>query len=216
MSEAQTRKKQGPTYLIRKYLISAFVIASFAAYVIHENGGGPSAQAAVAPVQAPKPTEQTSAVATVGAPTPTDSPSATPVPADTAQSATSTNAPTPAPTAVPPTSAPPSPTDAPTAAPTAVASGYKNGQFTGQEVDAFYGIVQVQVNIQGGKIANVQFLQYPNDRSRSVYINSQAMPMLQQEAIQAQSAQVDIIGGATLTSQAFVMSLQSALDTAKA
>ncbi len=162
--------------------------------------------------------EQTGGVAaTVGVPTPNNAPSDTPAATDTTQSTDATqpatqpatSAPTQAPTAVPPTAAPPTPT-------TAVASGLKDGQFTGPEVDAFYGIVQVQVTIQKGKITNVQFLQYPNDRSRSVFINDQAMPMLQSEAIQAQSAQVDVIGGATLTSQAFVESMQAALDNAKA
>jgi uncharacterized protein with FMN-binding domain len=60
----------------------------------------------------------------------------------------------------------------------------------------------------------VQFLQYPSDRRTSQRINSIAMPYLRQEAIQAQSAQVDIISGATLTSEGFQASLQSALQAA--
>jgi uncharacterized protein with FMN-binding domain len=75
--------------------------------------------------------------------------------------------------------------------------------------------VQVKAVIQAGKIADVQFLQYPNDRRTSIRINNIAMPYLITEAIQAQSAQVDVISGATLTSQAFAQSLQSALATAK-
>jgi uncharacterized protein with FMN-binding domain len=75
--------------------------------------------------------------------------------------------------------------------------------------------VQVKVDIQNGQIANIQFIQYPNDRSTSREINSQAMPWLTQEAIQAQSANVDIITGATLTSEGFAMSLQAALASAK-
>jgi uncharacterized protein with FMN-binding domain len=59
-------------------------------------------------------------------------------------------------------------------------------------------------------------LLYPNDRRTSIRINATAVPDLQQEAIQAQSANVDIISGATLTSQAFVQSLQVALNSAKA
>jgi len=92
---------------------------------------------------------------------------------------------------------------------------YKNGTYTGPTVDAFYGLVQVQVLIQNGKIANVQFLQYPNDRRTSVEINTQVMPWLTQEAIQADSANVDIITGATLTSEAFATSLQAALQSAR-
>ena len=95
-------------------------------------------------------------------------------------------------------------------------SGYKNGTFTGASEDAFYGNVQVQVTISAGKITDVTFLDYPHDRSTSQYINSQAMPYLKQEAIQAQNAQVDGVSGATATSQAFQQSLQSALDQAKA
>ncbi len=95
-----------------------------------------------------------------------------------------------------------------------VAAGYKDGTFQGQPIDAYYGLVQVAVNIQGGSIKSVQFLQYPSDRRTSQYINSIAMPYLQQEAIQAQSANVDIVSGATLTSQGFEMSLQSALQAA--
>jgi uncharacterized protein with FMN-binding domain len=93
-------------------------------------------------------------------------------------------------------------------------AGYKNGTFDGQPVDAYYGLVQVQVNIQGGQIKDVEFLQYPSDRRTSQEINSIAMPYLKQEAIQAQSAQVDIISGATLTSEGFQLSLQSALQSA--
>ena len=91
---------------------------------------------------------------------------------------------------------------------------YKDGSYTGSVADAFYGNVQVKAVINGGKITNVQFLQYPSDRSTSVRINSQAMPLLTQEAIQVQSAQVDGVSGATATSQAFIQSLSSALQQA--
>ncbi len=94
-------------------------------------------------------------------------------------------------------------------------SQYKDGQYTGDSADAYYGNIQVQVTISGGKIADVVFLDYPHDRRTSVEINSQAMPYLKQEAIAAQSANVDIVSGATDTSRAFIQSLQSALDKAK-
>ena len=87
-----------------------------------------------------------------------------------------------------------------------------NGTYTGDTVDAYYGYVQVQVTAAGGKISDVKFLQYPSDRSTSIQINKVAMPYLVQEAIAAQSANVNIISGATFTSQAFRKSLQSALD----
>lgn len=92
---------------------------------------------------------------------------------------------------------------------------YKNGEYTGDVTDAYYGNVQVKAVIVGGKIADVQFLQYPSDRRTSIEINTQAMPYLKQEAIQAQNANVDTISGATQTSRAFRLSLQSALDQAK-
>ncbi len=99
-------------------------------------------------------------------------------------------------------------------APTPAAT-YKDGQYTGTAADAYYGFIQVLAVISGGKLTDVQFLQYPNDRSNSVAINSQAMPYLKQEALQAQSANVNIVSGATDTSQAFIQSLSSALDKAK-
>ncbi len=94
-------------------------------------------------------------------------------------------------------------------------TGLKDGQYTGDTIDAYYGNVQVQVAISGGKITDVQFLDYPHDRRTSIEINTQAMPDLKQEAITAQNSQVDIVSGATQTSLAFRQSLQSALDKAK-
>ncbi len=94
------------------------------------------------------------------------------------------------------------------------AGTYKDGTYTGSVADAFYGNIQVQAIIKGGKITDVKFLQYPNDRPNSVAINQQAMPYLKQEALQAQSANVDGVSGATDTSQAFVQSLSSALQQA--
>jgi uncharacterized protein with FMN-binding domain len=93
-------------------------------------------------------------------------------------------------------------------------SKYKDGTYTGSVADAYYGNVQIQVIITSGKITKVKFLQYPNTHSTSVIINNQAMPYLQQETIQAQSSNVQLISGATYTSQAFVQSLQSALSQA--
>lgn len=99
---------------------------------------------------------------------------------------------------------------------TANATGLKDGAYTGSVADAQWGDIQVKAVISGGKITDVQFLQYPNDRSRSVYINSVADPQLTSEAIQAQSAQVDVITGATDSSQAFMQSLTDALAQAHA
>jgi uncharacterized protein with FMN-binding domain len=91
---------------------------------------------------------------------------------------------------------------------------YKDGQYTGVVADAFYGNIQVKATIKGGKISDIIFLQYPNDRRTSIDINTQAMPYLRSEAIQVQNAQVDIISGATDSSRAFRTSLESALAQA--
>jgi uncharacterized protein with FMN-binding domain len=91
---------------------------------------------------------------------------------------------------------------------------YKDGTYTGSVANAYYGNVQVRVIISGGKITDVKFLQYPNSHTTSVIINQQVMPYLKQETIQAQSANVQLITGATFTSQAFVQSLQAALRQA--
>jgi len=107
----------------------------------------------------------------------------------------------------------PNPTLAPTLAPRL--GLYRDGVYIGPAADAFYGLIQVRTTITNGRIANVEFLNYPNDRSTSIEINSVAMPILRSEAIAAQSANVDIVTGATDTSHAFIESLRSALNQAK-
>ena len=94
------------------------------------------------------------------------------------------------------------------------ARGYADGVYTGPAADAYYGIIQIQALVQGGRVTALKVLRYPNDRRTSVNINRQALPMLRDEAISAQSADVDIISGATLTSKAFIQSLGGALKKA--
>ena len=93
---------------------------------------------------------------------------------------------------------------------------YNDGTYVGSVADAYYGNVQVQAVISNGKIVDVQFLNYPQDRSTSRRINSVAMPYLTQEAISAQSANVNGVSGASDTSAAFKQSLSSALAQAQA
>lgn len=119
------------------------------------------------------------------------------------------------PTSSTPTSVPPSSVASPTPTMTGTSSAYKDGSYTGSVADATWGNVQVKAVIQHGKITSVQFLQYPNDRNRSIMINSYADPQLSSEAIQAQSANVDIVSGATDSSDAFIQSLTNALAQAK-
>lgn len=92
---------------------------------------------------------------------------------------------------------------------------YRDGSYTGSVADALYGPLQVKAVIQSGKLVDVQFLQYPNDRRTSIEINTQAMPILKTEAIRAQSAQVSGASGASASSDAFVQSLGAALAQAK-
>jgi uncharacterized protein with FMN-binding domain len=93
---------------------------------------------------------------------------------------------------------------------------YKDGTYTGSVADAQWGYVQVKAVITDGKITDVSFLQYPNERDRSVYINGYADPQLTSEAIQAQNSTVDIVTGATDSSEAFMQSLSDALSQAQA
>jgi uncharacterized protein with FMN-binding domain len=103
-----------------------------------------------------------------------------------------------------------------TPVPTSAQTGlYKDGTYTGKAADAFYGLIQVKAVINGGKITDVIFLQYPNDRPNSIRINTQAMPYLKAEAIQIQSYDVDTVSGASDSTQGFRDSLKSALTQAK-
>ncbi len=118
----------------------------------------------------------------------------------------------PSPAAVDPSGAPGGPASTPTPPPATTARS--NGTITGQTVDTPYGPVQVQVTLASGKIKDVQALQLPQDRMRSAVISQYAGPILRQEALTAQSAQIDLVSGATYTSEGYAQSLQSAIDQA--
>lgn len=102
-----------------------------------------------------------------------------------------------------------------TAKPTVTNQKFKDGTYTGSLADAYYGNVQVQLVVSSGKIAKVNIMQFPNDNGTSRSINNQAMPMLQQEVIQAQSGNVNAVSGASASSQAFSQSLNSAIQQAR-
>jgi len=95
-------------------------------------------------------------------------------------------------------------------------TNYQDGTYTGQRAYAFYGYVQVRATVQNGRLQNVRVLEHPNHNGTSRYINSVAIPYLVQEAINVQDARVNLISGATLTSRAFVQSLDTALQKAGA
>ena len=92
---------------------------------------------------------------------------------------------------------------------------YADGEYIGHSANAFYGDIQVKATIRNGKIVDVFFLDFPQDRDTSLQINEQAIPTLTQEAIHAQSANIDTVSGATDTSLAFRESLAAALALAK-
>ena len=96
------------------------------------------------------------------------------------------------------------------------AAAYVDGTYIGPTVDAYWGPVQVQAVVQNGQIVSLKMLRYPFDRRESLFISQAALPRLRDEVVKAQSAKVDVVSGATLTSQAFMRSLDGALSQARA
>ena len=74
--------------------------------------------------------------------------------------------------------------------------------------------MQVELTVSAGKVIDVQVVQYPSGNPRDQEINSYALPVLIQETLDAQSADIDMVSGATVTSVGYQQSLQSALDQA--
>ncbi|OIO18981.1 MAG: FMN-binding protein [Candidatus Magasanikbacteria bacterium CG_4_9_14_0_2_um_filter_41_10] len=177
---------------VKKTLLSLFVFAASIGYVISQHTG-------VDFVKTP------AVVLNIPSQQPTQTQTTTVIPGKT-----------PAPSTAPPINKSTTPPTKTTPTPTQKTQGqYLDGSYTGSAANAYYGTVQVRVGVQGRKLASVDFLQYPNDRRTSQYINDQAMPLLKQEAIQAQSASVSGVSGATYTSKAFRQSLTDALSQAK-
>ena len=129
-----------------------------------------------------------------------------------APSATATKQPTKKPTAKPTATA--QPTTAPTAtpAPTKTPSGATDGSFTGDAISMRYGIVQVKITVQNGKIIDAQAVKAPtgsNDRYTQM-----AVPRLRDQTINAQSANIQGVSGASFTSYGWYKSLVSAIAKA--
>jgi uncharacterized protein with FMN-binding domain len=74
--------------------------------------------------------------------------------------------------------------------------------------------VQVELVLSGGAISAVDVVQYPSGNPKDAEINDYALPILTQETVDAQSADIDMVSGATVTSDGYVESLQSAIDQA--
>ena len=85
---------------------------------------------------------------------------------------------------------------------------------TGPTVQTQWGPVQVKVTVESGRLTDVTVVQYPSGNPKDQEINDYALPVLVKEAIDAQSAKVDMVSGATVTSVGYLSSLQSALDEA--
>jgi uncharacterized protein with FMN-binding domain len=101
------------------------------------------------------------------------------------------------------------------AAPSGAGGGSgKSGTYTGSAADTMYGPVQVRITVSGGKLTAVDVLQVPDNGRYEAQIVADALPILRSEALSAQSANIDIVSGATFTSQGYAQSLQSALNQA--
>jgi len=112
-----------------------------------------------------------------------------------------------------PSAGQPTSTAQPTATTAPATAG--TGTFTGPAISYYFGTAQVQVTLVNGQITDVTALQLPNE-GRSAWISQQVEPMLRSEALSVQSAQINLISGATYTSEAYAQSLQGALDQAHA
>ncbi|GAB3979080.1 hypothetical protein GCM10029978_073500 [Actinoallomurus acanthiterrae] len=93
-------------------------------------------------------------------------------------------------------------------------SGSATRTVTGDTIDTRWGPVQVRVTLTSGKITKVETVQVPDGNPRDQEINSFAVPQLKQETLAAQNAKIDTVSGATVTSDGYIRSLQSALDKA--
>lgn len=154
-----------------------------------------------------KATHRATATATASASaTPSAQPSASPSAAVVAPPKATT---APAAPAAPAPAAPAAPAPAAPAAPAGV-----SGTFTGGTAQTAYGPVQVQIVVQNNTITSSSAIKYPTGNSHDVAIAQYAVPVLNREAVQAQSAQISMVSGATYTSSGYIQSLQSALSAA--
>jgi len=91
-------------------------------------------------------------------------------------------------------------------------SGLTDGTYRGAGAKNPYGTIQVSIKVTGGKIVAADAT-YPT-ANNSAIINPPAIAQLKRATLQAQSAEVDAVSGATFTSESYVRSLQAALDQA--
>jgi uncharacterized protein with FMN-binding domain len=93
-------------------------------------------------------------------------------------------------------------------------SSSQTRQYVGSTIENRYGPVQVRITVRGSTVSDIEALQMPGDREHSARLSTEAGPVLRSEALQAQSARIDVVSGATFTSESYAQSLQSALDQA--
>ncbi len=86
--------------------------------------------------------------------------------------------------------------------------------YTGDAVSTRFGDVQVEITVKDGRITKSAVLQVPWNNGKDQEINSYAVPILNSETVDAQSANIDMVSGATYTSNGYIGSLQSAIDQA--
>ena len=89
-----------------------------------------------------------------------------------------------------------------------------SGTYSGSVAQTRWGPVQVSITVANGRITSVSVPVYPNGNGRDAEINSYALPILRQETVDAQSANIDTVSGATVTSDGYLQSLQAAIDAA--
>lgn len=130
----------------------------------------------------------------------------------TDQPASTTPEPSPEPTPASTVSASPAAEPAPTPTPSPTPETQSTQTATGSAYEFRWGIVQVAVTVEGDDIVAVEALQLPTGDRRSASISQQVEPMLRASALAADSADIDVVSGATYTSLAYAYSLQSALD----
>jgi uncharacterized protein with FMN-binding domain len=98
--------------------------------------------------------------------------------------------------------------------PSAASGTSTSTTFTGDSASTRWGPVQVEITVAGGRVTDVSVVDYPDNNGKDQQINARALPVLVQETLDAQSADIDMVSGATVTSDGYVESLQSALDQA--
>jgi uncharacterized protein with FMN-binding domain len=99
------------------------------------------------------------------------------------------------------------------ASPSATPKAATTQSALGAAITTRYGPVQVKVTETSNRITDVTAVQLPSQDSHSQSIAAYAAPKLRQEAITADSARINVVSGATYTSDGYAQSLQSALDS---